>query len=240
VKYSLENSYFFISQQMTIGRGSAMKGFQLRAIGFFLFLTSLIVTSCFEQNDDTSSRLPDTGQVTAYTDSFGEDSDYTINPPSYTKLGSSGQVLRDSATKWAMIRDNVTGLVWENKTDDGTIHDKDNRYTWYDPNDETNGGDPDTQDFIEALNEGNFGGYSDWRLPTVQELSWILHSDIPYPGPAINTTYFPNIEPVESLSWSSTKTSDDSALGVDFKYGFVYSLILISVQVETNNPWPSS
>jgi hypothetical protein len=24
-----------------------------------------------------------------------------------------------------MIRDNVTGLIWEVKTDDGTIHDKD-------------------------------------------------------------------------------------------------------------------
>ncbi len=30
---------------------------------------------------------PDTGQTTSYTDTFGEDSDYTINPQSYTKLG---------------------------------------------------------------------------------------------------------------------------------------------------------
>jgi len=30
------------------------------------------------------------------------------------------------------VRDNVTGLIWENKTDDGTIHDKNNQYTWYD------------------------------------------------------------------------------------------------------------
>ena len=207
-----------------------MKGFQFRAIGIFLFLTSLIVTSCFEQNDDTSSRLPDTGQVTAYTDSFGEDSDYTINPPSYTKLDEHGDDLPDSVASWAMIRDNVTGLVWENKTDDGTIHDKDNTYAWYDPNDETNGGDPgdpgdgaNTRAFIEALNAANFGGYHDWRLPTVQELSLIVNADIPYPGPAINTDYFPN---TASGYWSSTNTPFtntpyDAVLGVDFKYGSV-------------------
>ena len=31
--------------------------------------------------------LPDTGQTQSYTDTFGEDSDYTINPPSYTDNG---------------------------------------------------------------------------------------------------------------------------------------------------------
>ena len=58
-----------------------------------------------------------------------------------------------------MVRDNVTGLFWEVKTDDGSIHDKDNTYTWYDSNPATNGGNAgtagegtDTEDFIEALN----------------------------------------------------------------------------------------
>ena len=30
--------------------------------------------------------VPDTGQTQSYAETFGEDSDYTINPPSYTKL----------------------------------------------------------------------------------------------------------------------------------------------------------
>jgi hypothetical protein len=37
---------------------------------------------------------------------------------SYTKLDDSGNDLLDSAMSWVMMRDNVTGLTWENKTDD--------------------------------------------------------------------------------------------------------------------------
>jgi len=55
-----------------------------------------------------ASRLPDTGQIADYTDTFGEDSDYTINPPSYED-NSDGT-----------ITDNVTGLIWE-KIDGGSM-----------------------------------------------------------------------------------------------------------------------
>jgi len=47
------------------------------------------------------SSLPDTGQTADYADTFGEDSDYTINPPSYVD-NSDGTVT-----------DNVTGLIWQ-------------------------------------------------------------------------------------------------------------------------------
>ena len=50
-----------------------------------------------------------------------------------------------------------TNLSGEVKTDDGSIHDRDNEYFWYDSNPETNGGDAgtsgdetDTEDFIEV------------------------------------------------------------------------------------------
>ena len=56
----------------------------------------------------SASRLPDTGQVADYTDTFGEDSDYTINPPSYTDNGDG------------TITDDVTGLMWQ-KTDGGSV-----------------------------------------------------------------------------------------------------------------------
>jgi len=49
----------------------------------------------------TMLKLPDTGQTQSYTDTFGEDSDYTINPPSYTDNGDG------------TVTDNVTGLMWQ-------------------------------------------------------------------------------------------------------------------------------
>jgi hypothetical protein len=173
-------------------------------------------------------KVPDTGQTNSYTNTFGEDSDYTINPPSYTKLDANGNDLADSTPSWAMVRDNVTGLIWENKTNDGSIHDRDNRYTWYDPNAATNGGyagtpgnGTDTKDFIDALNTARFGGFDDWRLPTVKELSWLVNSNISYPGPTINTTNFQNT--MSSSYWSSTTNAyyTSSAWYVSFRYGYV-------------------
>lgn len=166
--------------------------------------------------------LPDTGQTTSYTTIFGEDSDYTINPQSYSKLDASGNDLADSATEWAMVRDNVTGLIWEAKTDDGGIHDKDNVYTWYDPDADypgTPGDGTDTQDFIDELNAENYGGHSDWRLPTRMELAMLVNAD--ENDTSINETYFPNT--MSSYYWSSTTSAynSDHAWRVGFSYGYV-------------------
>ena len=49
---------------------------------------------------------------------------------SFTKLDSSGNILAASATQWSCVQDNITGLIWEIKTDDGGIHDKYNYYRW--------------------------------------------------------------------------------------------------------------
>jgi len=187
--------------------------------------------------------VPDTGVTKCYDDAgnvitcpsegqrfYGQDANYTINPPSYTKLDSNGNALAVSATSWAMVRDNVTGLIWEVKKDKDGVrhydnpHDADNTYTWYDPSDPYPGtpSDHDTDDFLDALNDARFGGFNDWRLPTIKELAYLVDYSIPGPGPTINTTYFPNT--VSSKYWSSTTYADDTvyAWSVSFNYGYGY------------------
>jgi len=193
--------------------------------------------------DAVFSIWPDTGQTKCYDNSseipcpapaepfYGQDAQYQGPARSYTKLGANGVELPDSATPadgWIMTRDNVTGLIWEIKTDGGGIHDKDNTYTWCDHNPATNGGNAgtcgegtDTEDFINTLNSAHFGGYSDWRLPTVKELSTLVNINISYPVPDI--AYFPGTGSAEY--WSSTTYAYDAgrAWRVNFSHGGVVS-----------------
>ncbi|MBI5593225.1 MAG: DUF1566 domain-containing protein [Deltaproteobacteria bacterium] len=217
-----------------------------------------------------TASVPDTGQTndsdiagnaTAYPTSgrilYSQDDTYVINKTSYTKLDDKGKPLSDSASSWSMVKDNVTGLIWEMKTNKDGVknyndpHDADNTYSWYDNNPATNGGDEgtpdkgkDTKDFINALNGANFGGYSDWRLPTLKELSSIVNYDISSPGPTINTTYFPNTQP--SYYWTSTASTgyDYRAWAVGFddnnshnygKYG-QYFVRAVRGRMETRPP----
>jgi hypothetical protein len=174
--------------------------------------------------------LPDTGQTKCYNASgeipcpspgealFGQDGNYTINPPSYTKLDAAGNALPDDTASWAMVRDNVTGLIWENKTNDGSIHDGSKTFTWCDRNPATNGGNAgtcgtgtgaaatDTQAFLPALNSARFGGFPDWRLPTRLELSTIV--DRSRAQPAVDGSWFPNT--VSSHYWSSTANAGNN------------------------------
>jgi hypothetical protein len=187
--------------------------------------------------------IPDSGQTKCYDNEseipcpkpgelfYGQDGNYNINPPSYTKLDEKGNELHDDATSWVMVRDNVTGLIWEIKTANDGIkdytnpHDADNKYTWYDTNPENNLGDTgtagdgtDTEDFIKALNDEAFGGHTDWRMPDIYELASI--TDLSSYGPAIQEQLFPNI--MSAFCWSSTSHANytGSAWGVYFNYGY--------------------
>ncbi|OGW00156.1 MAG: hypothetical protein A2W75_07770 [Nitrospinae bacterium RIFCSPLOWO2_12_39_15] len=92
-------------------------------------------------------KLPDTGQTGDYTTTAGEDSDYTINPPSYTDNGNG------------TITDNVTGLTWQ-KEDDNIERAWDNANTYCD--DLTLGGSTDWRlpSDMELMSIVNYGIYN--------------------------------------------------------------------------------
>lgn len=148
------------------------------------------ITKCY----DNTKEIP---CPTAGQDFYGQDGNYSINPMSYTKLDSTGNDLPITATDWAMVKDNVTGLIWENNSHESTWENAPN--------------------VIAELNNTKFGGHSDWRLPTITELGSIVDFSIPYPGPTINTTYFKDI--FESFYWSNTTSLNDTygtTWGVNF------------------------
>jgi len=169
---------------------------------------------------EITGRISDTMQDSSYSDSYGEDSDYMINSSTFIKMDSSGNYLSDNETEWSMVLDIITGYIWEVKTDDASIHDKDNSYVYQGAKDE----------FILSLNISQFGGFNDWRLPSINELYSIVSSK--NNNPTINQNYFPSIK--SSSYWSSDKkvNNETYAWGVKFNTGESYvSPISISMNV---------
>ena len=155
---------------------------------------------------------------------------------SFTKLDANGNPLPSTATHWSCVRDNVTGLVWEVKTDDGGLRDKDWTYSWYNPDSATNGGFAgyadygdncydasrcDTHKFVADVNARGLCGARDWRLPNVRELLSIVAND--RVQPAIDTRYFPNTQPFGAV-WSSSPDAYHSGYAwyVEFHDGDFY------------------
>ena len=159
----------------------------------------------------------------------------------FTKLSSAGTALaiqnstwsnsgsESAGTKWSCVIDNHTGLVWEIKTDDGGIHDKDNTYRWggktaigrgqvnkegtyYDAWDS----------LVDGSNNANLCGFSDWRVPTINELDSI--ADKGRINPSIDSHYFPNT--LSSLFWSASPYArwSDLALLLQFRDGYNLSI----------------
>lgn len=126
--------------------------------------------------------MPPPGEST-----YGQDAHYHSTIRTFTKLDAAGNDLPLAPGLATSVRDNVTGLVWEVKTDDGTINDRDNMFTRCNPDSETNGGvlgecNPDlsgnlagdSKQFIDTLNANNYGGFNDWRIPTAYELFTLI------------------------------------------------------------------
>ena len=103
------------------------------------------------------------------------------------------------------VNDYSTGLMWQkNGSDDSIVFTQ-------------------THDYISSLNQSKFGGYSDWRLPTLEELISLLEKK-----KSNNDLYFNNglfIDPVFNeihyRCWSADNRSTGGAFNVNFNKGYV-------------------
>ena len=142
---------------------------------------------------------------------------------SFSKLNANGEFLPASASSWSCVKDNVTGLIWEVKTDDGGIHDKDNTYHWGGKTHLGSGfgtyyNDWDT--LVDGSNAEQLCGLSGWRVPTAEELQSIVNYG--RTNPAIDTNYFPNTPGTYFWSASPVAYYSYGAWGVSFDYGHAY------------------
>ena len=138
---------------------------------------------------------------------YGQDSQFAHTTPVYTKSS-------DGLT----VKDEVTGLTWEKSYDSGT-------YYW-----------AASQTVADNLNTQKYGGFSDWRLPTIKELYSLWNSSTGWPW--IDTKYFTITYSSEqdlshAIFWSSDKYTgamgnvsgetpgSELAFGVNFGTGHI-------------------
>ena len=136
--------------------------------------------------------LPKTGQTTVYQ--TGDDGTY--------QMGTAWPNPRFNDNGNGTITDNLTGLMWE-KAPIATT------YTWANA----------ITVRIAALNTAALGGYTDWRLPNVNELESLVHQGQANPASWLNTQGFTGIQ---DYYWSgSTCARTGNAWGVTMPNGGV-------------------
>lgn len=153
-----------------------------------------------------SYRLPDTGQTSCYDDVgnviscpspgerfYGQDAQYQGPQRHYRDNGDG------------TVTDLNTGLMWQQGDDQNGTGWNSPYYTWQ-----------QAGDYCSGL---SLGGHTDWRLPTVKELTSLLN--LGGVDPSIDTEYFPECRSNHYWSGSTLVNYPDYAWRVDFYVGFV-------------------
>ena len=155
----------------------------------------------------------------------------------YSKIANDGSELPDTANlgsapgDWGCTRDNVSGLIWELRPDDGSLRDRNHRFSWKnvssgEPN--TCGGQVascNTDAYVAAINTTGHCGASDWRLPTPAQLEGLLaYADPAATRNLIDRSWFPDQAFDEVLLqhvfWSdSAADTGNLAWATDFDFG---------------------
>ena len=117
------------------------------------------------------------------------------------------------------ITDQVTGLMWEKHSSDGSLHDAANTYSFADA----------VAVKIAALNSEPFAGHADWRLPNRNELATLINFGTLSPAtyPEFKTTCDPGCTVTDcnctgtTVYWTSTShhNTPDYAWYVNFSQG---------------------
>ena len=150
----------------------------------------------------------------------------------FLKMSNDAEILDMESSEWSCVLDNKSSLVWEVKSENEGIQYALNTYTWFDGVGGRENGtfskncywgkSCNTQSYIEDINEAQLCTYSDWRLPTRDELKSIVDyygdSDI-----LIDLLLFPNTQ--KDTYWTSMSAKDNPSLAYEIPFFFGGSVV---------------
>ena len=144
------------------------------------------VTVTVQSAASTATQLKKTGQTKSYDENGDEVTDGSVKDDGYYQKGVTPNYSRDDDKE--IVTDHITGLMWQDDSDAGSV-----TKNW-----------SDAKAYCENL---ALGGYSDWRLPSIEELETIV--DYGQYNPSATSGIFQHI--TSGYYWSSTS----GALGTD-------------------------
>ena len=96
-------------------------------------------------------------------------------------MSDDGEIIALDSENWSCILDNNSSLVWEVKSEEKGVQYALNTYTWFDGESGRDNGtfskncywgkNCNTLSFVDDINKAELCGYSNWRLPTRDELN---------------------------------------------------------------------
>ena len=203
--------------------------------------TGITSTQCYEAGSNVLVACNSAGAIAlnnAQDGMAGRDANASTNSNADGKLGFSfTSVPAAGSDPGGCVQDNVTGLMWEVKTADGGLRDWRKTYTNYDstasaqkwngsayvaPTQTEIDAATNSVGFKNSVNTQGLCGYSDWRLPTADELQSIVDYGVAVPGPTVDANWFPNTQ--GNVYWSASPFVgySDYAWFVSFNDGLVY------------------
>ncbi|HOS39710.1 MAG TPA: DUF1566 domain-containing protein [Spirochaetota bacterium] len=194
-----------------------------------IFLCMPLTPACFIEMERTNPNDPQSdafssplssaaGQPVFYVVRTKQENSYTNFDDGYYKKGYSWTLPRFTNLGDGSVRDNLTGLMWASdanlmKTRDA-LYDTDDvagdgKVSWY-----------HALDYISKLNGEKYLGYTDWRLPNINELFSLINYGQTDMATWLKSEGFANVPP--DWIWSSTTNAGVTtyAIGAAFNLGY--------------------
>lgn len=177
----------------------------------------------------TGTAWPNALLRTGQTTSYGPGSDGGLQVGAVQSFVDNGD---------GTVTDTRTGLTWEKKSRDGSVHDWQNVYVWGQELSPYAMNGTMVTTFLAALNTPPcFAGYCDWRIPNGRELASLVNWEVSNPatfaafnasctaGCAVTACSCTRSGPSGHWSSSTLQYYPDYAWSVYFDSGGVYSVV---------------